>query len=137
MSEFGSWMQDNWQDLGTLATQLAFLIAAVWFARNFLKVIRALQEQVGAVLKLLATGSDRVAPVQGDSAKEALAQGISSWLAPSKTTATQPSEPVASGSNPFVLACCHLVLWMQTPTSATGAAPWRRVIRWLQPPVGS
>ena len=34
MSEFISWVQGNWQALGTLLTQLAFLVAGVWFARN-------------------------------------------------------------------------------------------------------
>jgi len=57
MSEFTDWMQSNWYALGNLLFQFAFLAAAVWFAREMLRTIRASQEQVGALLKLSITGA--------------------------------------------------------------------------------
>jgi hypothetical protein len=52
--------QDGWYGVATLLMQLAFLIAGVWFARNFLKAVRVFQEQMGALLKLSIT----TAPVE-------------------------------------------------------------------------
>src|SRR5260221_2025956 len=55
MNEFKPWTQNDWYALGSLLTQLAFLFAGVWFARNILRTMRAFQEQAGALLKLSIT----------------------------------------------------------------------------------
>ena len=131
MSDFSSWMQDNWYEFGTLLAEFAFLAACLWFAKNILKTMKAFQDQIGALLKFsLAPPAQRslVSPL----AKEALAEGISSWLAPSETPAST-AEPVPSRPNRFVLASSHVMLWIQAPMS--GPAPWRRIVKWLQAPM--
>lgn len=54
-SAFGT--QSDWYAAGALLAQFAFLAAGIWFARNFLQTVRALQEQVGALLKLSITST--------------------------------------------------------------------------------
>ena len=131
MSDFGSWMQDNWYEFGTLLLEFAFVAGCVWFAANVLKTIKAFQDQVGALLKLsLAPPAQR--SLVDPSAKEVLAEGISSWLAPSETPASTP-EPVPGRPNRFALASSHAMLWMQSPMSSP--APWRRIVKWLQAPM--
>lgn len=131
MSDFSSWLQDNWYELGSLLTLMAFLIAGVWFARNILQTIRAFQDQIAALLKLLLA-SPAKRPLKSPSVKDALAEGISSWL---ETPAISLSEPRAKEPNRFVLACSRFLARLQGPIRAASAAP-RRVVRWLQAPVG-
>jgi hypothetical protein len=130
MSDIGSWLQDNWYELGTLLTLMGFLVAGVWFARNFLKTIGTFQGQITALLKLSLAGPanrPRKSP-----AKDVLAEGISSWL---ETPAIDLSEPQFKGPNRFALACSRLLAWLEGPIRAASAAP-RRVVRWLQAPIG-
>ena len=132
MSDFGSWLQDNWYELGTLLTLMAFLAASVWFARNILKTMRTFQHQVGAFLKLsLASAAPKAAKTP--SAKDALAEGISSWL---ETPAIDSPKTEDFRSNRIAFDGSRLWSWLRVPIRAAGAAP-RRMVRWLQAPVGS
>jgi len=130
MGDFSSWFQDNWYEFGTLLAEFAFLAGCAWFGANILKIIRALQDQIGELLKLSLPTAPRsfVSP----SAKEALAEGISSWLAPSEKPASAP-EPLSSRPSRFALASSHVMLWMQGPMSSP--ASWRRIAKWLQSPM--
>lgn len=131
MGDFSSWLQDNWSDLGTLLTLIAFLVAGVWFVRNLLKTIEKSQDQMGALLKLLvANAANR--PLKGSSEEDALPLGISSWL---ETPTIVRSEPEVIGPDRFALVCRGLLGWLQRPMRAAGGAP-RRVVRWLQAPMG-
>lgn len=131
MGDLSSWLQDNWYDLGTLLTLIGFVVVCVWFARNILKTITAFQDQIAALIKLsLANPAKR--PVKAPSPKDALAEGISSWL---ETPAIDLSIPKAKGPNRFALVCSHILAWLKGPMRAAGNAP-RRVARWLQAPVG-
>jgi len=137
MNEFGSWTQDNWYGLGTLLTQLAFLIAGVWFARNFLKTIRAFQEQIGALLKLSITATPAGRHLWSGPIKQTLAESSPYWLTPSETETARPPEPISSGPNRLVVAWHSVVVWLQAPMITSDVGPWTRVVRWLQSPAGS
>jgi hypothetical protein len=137
MNEFSPWTHGNWYALGNLLTQLAFLVAGVWFARNILRIMRAFQEQVGALLKL----SINATPAERNSAS-AVAKGFSAeaspyWLTPSETQTVSLPEPAETGPGRFVAAWHRLSLWLQAPMSTSKVGPWRRVISWLQAPVSS
>jgi hypothetical protein len=137
MNEFSPWTQGNWYALGSLLTQLAFLVAGVWFARNILKTMRAFQEQVGALLKLSITATPAERHSSGAGAKHPLADASPYWLTPSETQTASRPEPTESGPGRFAVAWRGLVLWLKAPMSSAEVAPWRRVIRWLQAPAGS
>lgn len=134
MNDLGSWLQDNWYDLGTLLTLIAFLLAGVWFARNFLKTLATFQQQLGALVKVSPAVSAQRAVVKNPSVKETLAEGISSWL---QSPVLSTSEAVAEGPSRMALAGARVFSWLQTPTHAMGAAPLRRMVRWFQAPIGS
>jgi hypothetical protein len=137
MSEFNSWTTGNWYALGSLVLQLAFLIAAVAFARGFLRAIRGFQEQLGALLKLSITAVPTELSSDG-SAKRSLAEASPYWLAPAEPqTVSAPALTEAVTSSRFVVARRSVALWLQAPMRTSGVAPWRRVINWLQAPAGS
>jgi hypothetical protein len=136
MSEFSLWTQGDWYAAGNLFTQLAFLVAGVWFASNVLRTMRAFQEQVGALLKLLITATPAERPM-ASTAATGLAEQSPYWLTPSEPQTVRPAEFTETGPGRFVVAWHHLLLWLQTPMSNSGVGPWRRVIRWLEAPVGS
>jgi hypothetical protein len=132
MGDFSSWLQDNWYEFGTLLAEFAFVAGCAWFAANVLRTVQALQDQISGLLKFLLTPTvprSFVSP----SDKEALAEGISSWLAPSEKSTSKP-EPLPIRPNRFALASSHVMLWMQGPMSSP-AAPWRRIAKWLQAPM--
>jgi hypothetical protein len=133
MGDFSSWLQDNWYDLGTLLILLAFFMGSVWFARNILKTIAAFQEQIGALLRV-TIGSSAAQPLKDVSAERALAEGISSWLEPAAISA---QNPVVKESHRFGLAYPGLLAWLQAPMHTTSGNPLRRMVKWLQAPVGS
>lgn len=136
MSELKPWTQDDWYALGSLLTQLAFLVAGVWFARNILRTMRAFQEQIGALLKLSIT----VPPAEREPAtiaKSFLGEASPYWLTPSLTQTVSLPEATESGPNRFAAAWHHLSLWLQAPMNTAEVAPWRRVIGWLQAPMSS
>jgi hypothetical protein len=112
-------MSDNWYAPASLVIQFSFLIAGVWFARNILRTMRASQEQLGAMLKFSITGMT----AERHSSTEAEAPGR-----------VQPTE---SGPRQLAIARRKIALWLQAPMTSSEAAPWRRVINWLQAPAGS
>jgi hypothetical protein len=136
MSDFSALDQHNWYVLASLAIQLAFLIVGVWFARNLLKTMRALQEQAGARLKLSITGTNTDGNLSTVSAKSPLSEQSPYWLEP-ETETPSLSQPAESGLSRFVAGQRKVLLWLQAPMNSAEAAPWRRIITWLQAPAGS
>jgi hypothetical protein len=136
MSEFISWVQSNWQALGTLLTQLAFLVAGVWFARNILRTMMAYQEQVGALLRLSITASPTEQHSADVNTKRSLAEASPYWLMPETQTVSAP-EPTDSGPSRFVVTWHRLGHWLREPMSTAEAGRLRRVIHWLQAPAGN
>jgi hypothetical protein len=136
MNELTPWTQGNWYALGSLLTQLAFLVAGVWFARNILRTMRAFQEQFGALLKLSITD----APAERNAASTIVKTFLETspyWLAPSPTPTVTEPEPANNGQSRFVAGWHRLSIWLHAPMSTSEVAPWRRVIYWLQAPSGS
>jgi len=93
MSAFSFGSQGDWYAWITLLTKVAFLIAGVWFARNLLKIIRAFQEQVGALLKMSIAATPAEQPPASVIAKRAL--GEASTYRPAETHArvTESTSP--------------------------------------------
>jgi len=46
MNDFSPFPIKDWYALGSLVAQLGFLVAAVWFARSFLRTIRAFRSRL-------------------------------------------------------------------------------------------
>jgi hypothetical protein len=137
MNELNSWTTGNWYAIGSLVIQLAFLVAAVTFARGFLRTIRGFQEQVGTLLRLSTTATP-AEPNAADSAKRSLADASPYWLAPAEfQAASAPALTDTVTTSRFVVARRSVALWLQAPMRRSGVAPWRRVINWLQAPAGS
>lgn len=137
MNNFNSWPELNWYAVGSLLAQFAFLAAGIWFARNFLRTIRAFQEQLGALLKLSITGvpPDRLAA--STSTRRSFVDMDHYWLGPS---GTQPAaEPESISRRPRLLAGVWrgLLCWLNAPMHSPELAAWRRLIHWLQAPAGS
>jgi len=137
MNDFSSWMQSNWHALGTLLLQAAFLTAAVWFAREILKSIRAFQEQIGALLKLSLTGSLPERHSATSVSERLFANASPYWLTPSEIPPAPAPEPIELGPTRWALARHSLLVWLQTPMHTGDAATWRRALKWLQAPAGS
>ena len=136
MSEFISWAQNNWYSIATLLTEIAFLAAAVWFARNILRTVRAFQEQLGALLRLSLTVAPTDLHSAGVNAKSSLAAASPYWLTPAETQTVTPPQPAESGPSRFIVLWHRLVFWLQQPMSISEAGSWRRIIHWLQAPAG-
>ena len=137
MNEFKPWTQNDWYALGSLLTQLAFLFAGVWFARNILRTMRAFQEQAGALLKLSITGAPGERESATTTAKSSLAEASPYWLTPSLTQSVSPPETTESDSTRSAAAWHRLSLWLQAPMNSSEVAPWRRVVGWLQAPMSN
>lgn len=137
MNDFNSWPELNWYAVGSLLAQFSFLVAGVWFARNFLRTIRAFQEQFGALLKLSIMGAppDRLAA--SASARRSFVDVNQYWLGPSGTQTA--GEPQPSELRPGLLAGAWrgLLRWLNAPMYSPELAAWRRLIHWLQAPAGS
>jgi hypothetical protein len=145
MSELSSWLQANWYGLGNFLVKLAFLAAAIWFARSILKMMRSFQEQVGALLKLNITPTLAAHASTGSS----LAEASPYWLTPSEAQASETqagilSEPVESGPSWLrvawdrsALAGHRAVSWLNAPMSSGQPGPFRRFLTWLRAPAGS
>jgi hypothetical protein len=137
MNGINSWSDFNWYAAGSLLAQFAFLAAGVWFARNFLRTIRAFQEQVGTLLKLSITA----APPEGLSptanTKRSFAETSPYWLAPTETQTAREPEFTQSGPGPLVGVWRGLVRWLNAPMHTAQTSPWRRLTHWLQAPAGS
>ena len=149
MSVFGSGTQSDWYAAGMLLMQLAFLVAAVWFASNFLKTIRGFQEQVGALVKLSVTSAPAEPHEASTIARRTLGEGNIHWALPAKTETTSAMETAERGAN-RVWAGSERFLRLEAPTiraSEGAAAPptemieepsagsWRRIGSWLQTPM--
>jgi hypothetical protein len=133
MNDFNSWTKINWYALAGLFTQLAFLIAGVWFARNFLRTLRAFQEQIGALLKLsITSGTDAHAQT-----RRYVADASRYWLAPTETQMGGSSGSHEARPDRLVTAWHRLVLWLQEPMHTAEASTWRRLMTWLQAPTGT
>lgn len=146
MTDFSTWMQSNWYELGSILAEFAFLIAGVWFARKILKTLRASQEQFGALLKLTLTDelAERAklsgALHRSPSSVEAdrpTPYVMAEWPSPAETPAL--SLPESKPQRSYVVAAWRgTVRWLQTPMhSSQGPSPLRKVARWLQAPARS
>lgn len=131
MTDFGSWIQENWYQLGSFFVQVGFLFLAVSFAGRLLRAFRASQEQLGALVKLSVGGNlqDRHA----DPSLRSAASASPYWLPPSpahSSPAIAASEQHSSGPGFFE--------WWKTPMRVTtGTSSFHRVLRWLQMPANS
>lgn len=138
MTDYSPWMQSDWYALGSLLVRLGFLVAGVWFARNFLRTIRAFQEQIGALLKISITSAPAERPSASTIAARSLGEASPYWLPLSEPQITTPPPPVERRPNPLVASWHGLIRWLQEPM---GTSPqesyWRRMIHWLQAPAGS
>ncbi len=137
MNEFSIWMQSNWYALGNLFIQIAFLAAGVWFARKFLRTIRASQEQVGALLKLSVTGAISERHSSPTVAERSFASASPYWLTPAEIPPAPLPEPHESGPSRWSVAQHSLIVWLRTPMSSGDVAPWHKAIKWLQAPARS
>jgi len=88
---FGS--QGDWYAWATLLMKVAFLFAGVWFARNLLKIIRAFQEQVGALLRLSITATPAEQPSASAVAKRALGEASTYRPAETPVRVTESTDP--------------------------------------------
>jgi hypothetical protein len=131
MSEFTTWIQGNWYELGNLLADFVFLAVGIWFARKVLRTLRASQEQVGTLIKLTVGGAVPEGQSPSNAAERSFATGSPYWLTPSETPSAHQPKPILSEGGHGIVA------WLNTPMKSGGAAPWRRAIKWLQSPAGS
>ena len=140
MNDFGPLAIKDWYALGSLLAQIGFLVAAVWFARDFLRTMRAFQEQIGALLKLSITASPGERQSANSAARNVLAEGSPYWLPPSPSApANAPSdspEVVERGPNLFVAGWQRTIHWLREPMGMAQVSYRRRVMNWLQAPAG-
>jgi hypothetical protein len=132
MTDFGSWVQENWYQLGSFFVQCGFLLLAVWFAGKILRTLRSSQEQVGALLKLsvACNASER----HSEAVVRAASEASPYWLPPT------PSPVVAQNHSPEFRAASGpgLFAWWKAPMGiTTGTTSFHRVLRWFQSPVNS
>ena len=161
MNEFNSWTQSDWYATGSLLIQIAFLISAVWFGRNILKMARAFQEQIGALLKLSivaaepakteSVGAFAAAPAEVHSpdafTRRPLAEASPFAFTPTEMRAVGVSAPpeMRMVSAPSETRTVSLPSKTRTIFGAepadTGAnesvGAWRYMVRWLQTPMRS
>jgi len=136
MNDFGPLAIKDWYALGSLVAQLGFLVAAIWFARNFLSTMRAFQEQIGALLKLSITSTPGERQSTNTTARNVLAEGSQYWLAPSLTAPASAPEVVERGPSAFVAMWQRTIHWLREPMGSAQVSYRRRVINWLQAPAG-
>ena len=134
MSNLTALDQNNGYALAGLVIQIAFLIAALWFARNLLRTMRSFQEQIGALLKLSITGVASDRNFSTSAAARPLTDASPYWLAPSEPESAATPQPAERGPGHITVARRKMVLWLQAPMTSTQPAPWRRIISWLQAP---
>jgi hypothetical protein len=137
MNDFSPLPIKDWYALGSLVAELGFLVAAVWFARNFLRTMRAFQEQIGALLKLSITSAPGERQSANTTARNVPAEGSPYWLPPSASApANQPEVVAEQGPNMFAAGWHRLVHWLREPMGSSQVSYRRRVMNWLQAPVG-
>jgi len=140
MNDFSPLVVKDWYALGSLIAQIGFLVAAVWFARNFLRTMRVFQEQIGALLKLSIAASPAERQSPNSTARNVLAEGSPYWLPPSPpataNAAVDSPEVVERGPNLFVVGFGRMLHWLREPMGTSHVSYRRRVINWLQAPAG-
>ena len=136
MNDFSSLPIKDWYALGSLVAQLGFLVAAVWFARNFLRAMRAFQEQIGALLKLSITSTPGERQSSITNARNVLGEASPYWLAPSISEPASPPEVLERGPSVFAAGWQRTVHWLREPMGSARVSYRRRVINWLQAPAG-
>jgi len=136
MNDFSYLPIKDWYALGSLVAQLGFLIAAVWFARNFLRAMRAFQEQIGALLKLSITSTPGERQSTNANARNVLGEASPYWLAPSISAPAGVPEVVERGPSVFAVGWQRTVHWLREPMGSARVSYRRRVINWLQAPAG-
>jgi len=136
MNDFSPLVVKDWYALGSLIAQIGFLVAAVWFARNFLRTMRAFQEQIGALLKLSITSTPGERQSANTTARNVLAEGSPYWLPPAPSALADPPVVVERGPSPFVVGFQRTLHWLREPMGSAQVSYRRRVINWLQAPAG-
>ena len=140
MNDFGPLAIKDWYALGSLIAEIGLLVAAVWFARNFLRTMRAFQEQIGALLKLSITSAPGERQTSNATARNVLAEGSPYWMPPSlMTPADTPahhSDVVERGPSLFAVGWQRTLHWLREPMRSSEVSYRRRVINWLQAPAG-
>ena len=141
MNDFSPLQIKDWYALGSLFAEIGFLVAAVWFARNFLRTMRAFQEQIGALLKLSITSAPGERQSTNTAARNVLAEGSPYWLPPSPSASAEaPANPTEvtteRGPNLFVAGWQRTLHWLREPMGTAQVSYRRRVINWLQAPAG-
>ena len=136
MNDFSPLLIKDWYALGSLLAQIGFLVAAVWFARNFLRTIRVFQEQIGALLKLSITSAPGERQSTATTARNGLAEASPYWLPPSPLAPATPPEVVERGPNLFTVGWQRTLHWLREPMGSARVSYRRRVINWLQAPAG-
>jgi len=134
MNDFGPMAIKDWYALGSLVAQLGFLVAAIWFARNFLRTIRAFQEQIGALLKLSITSSPGERQSANTNARSVVADGSPYWLPPSLSAPASAPEVVERGPSLFAAGWQRTIRWLREPMGTAQVSYRRRVLNWLQAP---
>jgi hypothetical protein len=136
MNDFSPLPIKDWYALGSLLAQIGFLVAAVWFARNFLRTMRAFQEQIGALLKLSITSTPGERQTANPITRSVVAEASPYWIPPSPTTPANPPEVVERGPNLFTVGWQRTLHWLREPMGTSQVSYRRRVINWLQAPAG-
>jgi hypothetical protein len=136
MNDFSSLPIKDWYALGSLVAQLGFLVAAVWFARNFLRAMRAFQEQMGALLKLSITSTPGERQSTNANARNVLGEASPYWLAPSISAPASATEVVERGPSVFAVGWQRTMHWLREPMGSARVSYRRRVMNWLQAPAG-
>jgi hypothetical protein len=135
MNDFSPLLIKDWYALGSLMAQIGFLVAAVWFARNFLRTMRAFQEQIGALLKLLITAAPGERQSTSSNARS-VAEASPYWLSPAPTAPGSTPEVAERGPNLFVAGWQRTLHWLREPMGGSRVSYRRRVMDWLQAPAG-
>ncbi|HET7105271.1 MAG TPA: hypothetical protein VFI38_00560 [Candidatus Acidoferrum sp.] len=136
MNDFSPLVVKDWYALGSLVAQIGFLVAAVWFARNFLRTMRAFQEQIGALLKLSITSTPGERQSANANARNVIAEGSPYWLPPAPSAPAERAEVVERGPSLFAVGFQRTLHWMREPMGSAQVSYRRRVINWLQAPAG-
>jgi hypothetical protein len=157
----------DWYAAGTFLIQVAFLVSVVWFARNILRTARALQEQIGALLKLSIVAAE---PAKADSVSEftaAPAEVYSPDAFTRRPLAEVHSPDAFTRQQPFAEVSPFAFTPRETRTVSVSAPPemrtvsahaqtrtifgaepadtgahesvgaWRYMVRWMQTPMRS
>ena len=130
------WMQSNWYSLGSLLIQGAMLALLAWFGRRALDILGAAYGR---------SEGREAAPASAPPPEAAFAHSGAVLRVHDEEFAPHPelAEPAPQEHAPksFRVPMVHfdLIGWLREPmrSGASGVAPWRRVTRWLQAPMGS